>query len=454
MSATPTWRLPAPGLTATTALSIWALLLGMGMLMLGNGMQGTLLGLRASAEGFTNTVTGLVMSSYFVGFIGGAILTPVIIRRVGHVRVFAAMASLTSVAIVVHALFVTPPIWGAMRMVTGFAFASLYIVTESWLNDRATNDVRGGLLSVYLVITFVAIAAGQLTVNLASPSGYDLFLLNAVILSLAAVPILLSQNTEPDHSAPDPLTLRQLYRISPLGTVGAFSTGMSQGAVFGMAAVFARGHDLSVFQVSLFMTALIAGGALLQWPIGRLSDRLDRRYVIIGVGLLVALIAAVAIPVGRISDSGLVIMGLLFGGTVLPLYGLYVAYTNDHLEPRQMVAASSSLYMAVAAGAVLGPTLTGWLMDVSGPDGFLWYFVVIHLAMVGFAVYRMTRSGTPGIGEQSPYAPVPGRTAELSESWVQNYIHARYDDVGVCEESLSADTGAPGSDRQSTGKRA
>lgn len=439
MRLAPGWRLPAPGLTATTALSVWALLLGMGMLMLGNGMQGTLLGLRASAEGFTGTVTGLVMSSYFVGFIGGAVLTPTIIRRVGHVRVFAAMASLTSVAIVIHALFVTPPIWGAMRILTGFAFASLYIVTESWLNDRATNDVRGGLLSVYLVISFVAMAAGQLAMNLASPSGYDLFLLNAVILSLALVPIVLSQNTEPDHGTPDPLSLRQLYRVSPLGTVGAFSTGMSQGAVFGMAAVFARGHDLSVLQVSLFMTAVVVGGALLQWPIGRLSDRLDRRRVIVGVGLLVVVVAALTIPVGRIFDSGLIFMGLLFGGTVLPLYGLYVAYTNDHLEPRQMVAASSGLYMAVAAGAVLGPALTGWLMDLVGPDGFLWYFVVVHLAMVAFAIYRMQRSEAPTVDDQSPYAPLPGRTAELSESWVQEYIDAHNDgDVEPRDESRRA----------------
>lgn len=416
-----TRRLPAPGATAMTAWSVWALLLGMGMLMLGNGMQGTLLGLRASDEGFSGTVTGLVMSGYFVGFLAGAYLTPKIVERAGHVRVFAALASIASVAILVHAMFVTPPVWGLMRILTGFAYSGLYIVTESWLNDRATNETRGSLLSVYLMITFVAMGGGQLTMNLASPTEYELFLLNAIVLSLALVPILLSTNSEPEHSAPDPLNLAQLYRVSPLGTVGAFATGMSQGALFGMGAVFARGYDLSVAQVSFFMAALIVGGALLQWPIGRLSDRIDRRKVITWVGLAVVLVAAVAVPVARMSNTGLVVMGVLFGGTVLPMYSLYVAYVNDHLQPKQMVAASSGLYMAVALGAVLGPSITGWLMDGMGPDGFLWYFVAVHLCMVCFAWYRMNRRATPSVEEQSPYSFVPGRSAELTETWIEEH---------------------------------
>jgi len=425
MNATLARRMPAPGHTALTAWSVWALLLGMGMLMLGNGMQGTLLGLRASEEGFSGTVTGLVMSGYFAGFLGGAWLAPLVIRRVGHVRVFAAMASLASVAILVHAMLVTPAVWGAMRILTGFAYSALYIVTESWLNDRATNETRGRLLSIYLVVTFVSMGGGQLTMNLASPRGYDLFLLNAIILSLALVPILLSNNREPDHGAPEPLSLRRLYRITPLGTVGVFATGMSQGALFGMGAVFARGYDLSVAEVSVFMAALITGGAVLQWPIGRLSDRVDRRKVITAVGLLVALLAAVAVPVAARSNAGLVVMGILFGGTVLPMYSLYVAYTNDHLKPSQMVAASSGLYQVVAVGAILGPSLTGWLMDAAGPAGFLWYFVAVHLAMVVFALYRMTRSEAPAIDEQSAYAPAPGRTGELVESWVEELVEDR-----------------------------
>lgn len=424
-------RLPNPGATLLTAWSVWALLLGMGMLMLGNGMQGTLLGLRASDEGFSGTVTGLVMSGYFLGLLGGAALAPVIIRQVGHVRVFAAMASLASTAILVHAMFVTASVWAAMRILTGFAYSGIYIVTESWLNDRATNELRGRLLSVYLIVTYVSMGGGQLTMNLASPGAYDLFLLNAIILSLALVPILLSNNPQPDTTAPDPLSLLRLYRISPLGTVGTFIVGMSHGAVFGMAAVFARGFGLSVAQVSAFMAALIAGGAILQWPIGRISDRMDRRRVLLGLALVVAVVAAVAIPVGVISNTGLVGMGFLFGGTVLPMYGLCVAYVNDHLQPNQMVAASSGLYKAVAVGAVIGPALTGWLMDLLGTSGFLWYFVALHLAMALFALYRMTRSEAPPVEEQSPYAPVPGRTSELAESWVEEVTqddHASPDD--------------------------
>lgn len=425
-------RLPAPGATLLTAWSVWALLLGMGMLMLGNGMQGTLLGLRASDEGFSGTVTGLVMSGYFAGFLGGAFLSPVIIRRVGHVRVFAAMASLASVAILVHAMVVTPSVWAVMRILTGFAYSGLYIVAESWLNDRATNQLRGRLLSIYMVVTFVSMGGGQLTMNLASPGAYDLFILNAIILSLALIPILLSNNPQPESATPEPLSLLRLYRISPLGTVGAFITGMSHGAVFGMAAVFARGFDLSVGQVSVFMAALIAGGAFLQWPIGRLSDWIDRRRVITGLAAAVAVVAALSIPIGQRSDIGLILMGVLFGGTVLPLYSLFVAYTNDHLKPSQMVAASSGLYKVLAVGAILGPSLTGWIMDLVGTAGFLWYFVALHVVTVVFALYRMTRSESPE--DQSHYAPVPGGTSttasagELAESWVEEVTESRLDE--------------------------
>jgi len=419
MSVLLTRRFITPGATAATAWSVWALLLGMGMLMLGNGMQGTLLGLRATDEGFSGTVTGFVMAGYFVGFLGGALLTPAIIQRAGHVRVFAALASLASVAILVHAMFVTPEVWLMMRIVTGFAYSGLYIVTESWLNDRASNEVRGRLLSIYLVISFLGMGGGQLMLNLASPSEYELFLLNAIVLSLALIPILLSVTTQPDNSAPDPLSLVRLYRISPLGTIGILATGMTQGALFSMGAVFARGYGLSVAEVSFYMFALITGGAVLQWPIGRLSDRIDRRKVIAGVGILVAIVAAVAILVAGRSDTGLIITGVLFGGTVLPMYSLYLAYVNDHLEPRQMVAASARLYMAAAVGATAGPPLTGWLMDLAGPNGFLWYFIAVHLIMVGYAFYRMTRREAPPAEDHFPYAPVPGRTGELAETWVE-----------------------------------
>jgi MFS family permease len=260
---------------------------------------------------------------------------------------------------------------------------------------------------------------GQLTLNLASPNEYELFLLNAVVLSLALIPILLSVSREPDNSAPEPLSLRRLYNISPLGTVGILATGMTQGALFSMGAVFARGYGLSIAEVSIYMFAVITGGALLQWPIGRLSDRIDRRKVITGTGLAVAVVAAVAVPVAAFSDTGLIVTGILFGGTVLPMYSLYLAYVNDHLAPSQMVAASARLYMAAAVGATAGPPLTGWLMDLSGPDGFLWYFVAVHLIMAGYAFYRMTRSESPGVADQIPYAPVPGRTGELAESWVE-----------------------------------
>lgn len=428
---TLTSRLPAPGATAVMAWSVWALLLGMGLLMVGNGMQGTLLGVRATDEGFSGTVTGVVMSGYFVGFLGGAFLTPLAIQRVGHVRVFAAMAALASVAILVHAMLVTPTVWGAMRVLTGLAYSGLYIVAESWLNDRASNAMRGRLLSIYLVVTYVSMGGGQLMMNVASTNGYALFLLNSVILSLAVVPILLSVTRQPDNSGPEPLGIIRLYRISPLGTVGSFATGMGHGAIFSMAAVVVRGYGLSVAEVSLFMAALIAGGAVLQWPIGRLSDRIDRRRVIAGTAIAVALVAALGIPVAAFSNAGLIAIGALLGGTALPMYSLYVAHTNDQLQPSQMVAASSGLFKAVSAGAILGPLLTGWITDLAGPGGFFWYLIAIHLASAVYALYCMARSEAPAVDEQSPYAPVPGRTGELAGSWVEERASADAPDAGA-----------------------
>lgn len=405
--------------TVNAAWGVWALLFGMALLMLGNGLQGSLLGLRASAEGFGDSVTGFVMSGYFVGFLAGSTLTPRAVRRVGHVRAFAALASLASIAILVHSVFVTPLIWGLMRLVTGFAYAGLYVVAESWLNDRATNELRGRLLSIYLVVSFVGMGGGQLLLNVADPGRHDLFILVSIIVSFALVPILLSATRQPDSGAPEPLGIRRLYRISPLGTVGCFATGIANGTIFGMGAVYARSSGLTVSEVSLFMGALIVGGAVLQWPIGKLSDRVDRRKVITAVALAAAGLAAGAVAMARVSDIGLLVVAVALGGTVLSLYSLFIAYTNDHLEPRQMVAASSGLVLATGIGAILGPSTTGLVMDLSGPDGFLWYLCVIHLGIAGFSVYRMTRRAAPAGETQSSYVATATRTAPLAPAWVE-----------------------------------
>ncbi|ATJ82545.1 MFS transporter [Halomonas beimenensis] len=408
-----------PATTLSAAWSLWALLLGVGLLMLGNGLQGSLLGIRAAEEAFGNTVTGLVMSAYFVGFLAGSTLAPRKLRRVGHIRVFAALASITSVAILVHVLFIDPWVWAAMRLVTGFAYAGLYVVTESWLNGHAGNHLRGRLLAFYMVISYLGMGGGQLLLNVADPSGVVLFLIVSILMSLALVPILLSYTPQPDSSQPEAMSLRRLYRLSPLGTLGCLLTGIANGSVFGMGAVFATGSGLTVDRVAAFMGAFILGGALLQWPLGKLSDKTDRQGVIVVVAALATVLSLAGLWLGQGDARALTLLGVLLGGTTLTLYSLLLACANDVLTPQQTVAASSSLVLALGIGAILGPLTTGLLMDVLGPDGFLWDLALIHAALVAFGGYCLVRHPSTDSGEHGHYVAVPAGTAPLGATWVE-----------------------------------
>jgi MFS family permease len=246
------------------ARSVWALLAGMAFLMLGYGLQGSLLGVRAEAEGFSSTVTGIVMGGYFAGFLLGSRFAPPIIRRVGHLRVFAAGTSLACLAILAQSLYVTPELWFLMRLLTGCSLASIYIVTESWLNDRAENAHRAALLAIYMVITYLGMAFGQLLLGLAPPTEHELFIVSACLIAAAAVPVLLSVMPQPEQEDAERLSLAELYRVSPLSLVGTFASGLLQGVVWGMGAVYAQQAGLSVAETSKFMFLMIIGAAVLR----------------------------------------------------------------------------------------------------------------------------------------------------------------------------------------------
>ena len=309
-------------------VSNWAVFLGIALIMLGNGLQGSLVGIRATLESFPTAVTGLVMSGYFIGFLAGSFLTTRMVERVGHVRVFAAMASLASTAVLVHALVIEPFTWMAMRIVIGFSYAGLYVVAESWLNDKADNETRGQLLAVYMVIVLAGMAGGQGLLNVAEPGGPVLFILTSVLISLALVPVLLTASPAPEFSRPARVSLGQLAQTSPLGVAGAWGTGLAHGALFGMGAVYARESGLSVAGVSLFMGVAIAGGMVWQWPIGRISDHYDRRWVLTAVTFAAAIFALGAVAYSQSLWLSLAFVGL-FGGMCLPMYSLCVAHTNE-----------------------------------------------------------------------------------------------------------------------------
>jgi MFS family permease len=412
---------PVQGVLAmrTVVVSSWALFLGLALIMLGNGLQGSLLGVRATIEGFSTPVIGFVMSAYFTGFLAGATMVPKLVRRVGHIRVFAALASLASVAVLFHSIFVNPAGWGAMRLVTGFSYAGLYIVAESWLNDRATNQTRGQLLSFYGVVMLTGMGSGQFLLNLADPASFELFVLISVLVSLALIPILLTAAPAPEFQTPRAVSLHQLYLISPLGVVGTFGTVMAQGGVIGMGAVFALDAGLSISEISFFMAALLFGGVLFQWPIGRLSDRFDRRRVLTVVTFLAAIVAVAAtLVVGPLAEYRPVwvlyaLVGL-FGGLNMPMYSLTMAHTNDYLEPNQMVAASGSLVLVGGIGAAFGPITLAGLMTVLGPVGFFWGLGLIHAAIGFFALYRMSRRASMPLHEQGSFVAVPPRASPVS----------------------------------------
>jgi MFS family permease len=309
--------------------SCWALLLGIALMMLGNGLQGSLLGIRASLEGFPTTATGILMSGYFAGFLVGSVLAPKLVARVGHVRAFAALASLASSAILIHLVWIDPAIWTVIRLVTGFCYAGLYVVAESWLNDQATNQTRGQLLSIYMVVVLGAAAAGQGLLNLADPAAADLFILVSTLISLSLIPMLLSTGRAPPFDAPRPVGIRQLYQVSPTGVVGYFGAMMASGAYFGMGAVYGHEIGLSVRDISVFVSLILLGGMFLRWPLGRLSDAWDRRQVLTGVIFAAALFALLASMTAERSLPGLFVLTAPFGGTTLPLYSLCIAYTND-----------------------------------------------------------------------------------------------------------------------------
>ena len=386
----------------TTVRANWALLTGIALLMLGHGLQGTLLGVRANIEAFPTSVIGFVLSGFSLGFMASAFVTQRLVRRVGHVRVFAALAAVASAAILLHSLWPEPITWFVLRFVTGVCMSGVYIVTESWLNASAGNEERGQLLSVYMVVQLAFWAGGQLLLVAGDPASPTLFILVSVLVSIAVVPLLLSASAAPIVTVPRKFGLRDLYRTSPLGCIGMITVGLSQGAFYSMGAVFAQTIGFSIAQISVFVAATTFGGMLLQWPIGRLSDRFDRRRVLTIVTLIAALVLTLVLLFRLHDPVSLTIAFMIYGGMCLPMYSLCIAHTNDFLDAEQMVGASSALVFANGVGFTLGPLLIGPLMQATGPFAFIAAIATVHGALGAFAVWRATRRSAVPLDAQGP----------------------------------------------------
>jgi len=402
----------------------WALLLGMMLLLLGNGMQGTLLGVRGAIEGYDAASMSLVMSAYFIGFLAGSYRAPRMIRRVGHVRVFAALASLISAAFILYAALPDPFVWAAIRLVVGFCFAGVYVVAESWLNEAATNETRGKALALYMIVQMVGIIAAQAVVTFADAGGYALFVVMSVLVSVSFLPILLTASAAPAYRATKRMTLRQLFGISPLGCVGTFLLGGVFAAIFSMSSVFGTERGLSVNQIALFVAAIYAGGLVFLFPIGWLSDRMDRRVLITALTTVGAVVAFGGIA---FVDSYVVVIavGFVLGAVANPLYSLLIAYTNDFLEPADMAAASGGLLFINGLGAISGPLVIGWLMTAIGADAFFGFVGVLLALIALYAAWRMTRRAAPAVADTAPHAAVLPQASPVALEAAQGVAQAR-----------------------------
>jgi MFS family permease len=384
-------------------VATWPLLLGMGILMLGAGLQSTLLGLRATLEEFPTPVTGLVMSCYYVGYLVGTLIAPRLLRRVGHVRVFATLAALASVASLIHASWVHPLPWGAMRLISGVCFAGIYVVAESWLNNRASRSNRGRLLALYMLVLYVGLGGAQFLLLLSNPQTGAPFMLVSALISLAMVPIVASAQEMPEPAARQSVRYRDLYRNSPLGVVAVAVSGLISSIIFSMGPVYARLSGAATRGVAEFMAVSILAAVLTQYPVGRLSDRMDRRTVIAGVCVLATLVAVSAVAFGRLPRVLFLLLAALFSGSALTLYSLSVSHVNDKLEPAQMVAASSALLLINGMAASVGPTLAGSLIAAFGPGAYFGTLATLSGALTAYSLWRKLRRRAAPREQKGPF---------------------------------------------------
>ena len=393
----------------------WALMAGMFLLQVGNGVQGTLVGVRGGIEGFSTFEMSFVMSAYFVGFLGGARLTPEMIRRVGHIRVFAALGSFISAAMVLYPTVTDPIAWTVLRIVIGFCFSGVYVTAESWLNNASSNENRGKSLSLYMIMQMAGLVAGQGVMTLGDPGGYLLFIVPSVLVSISIAPILLTATPTLAFESTKPMSIRRLFQVSPLGAVGILMMGGVFSAIFGMSSVFGTEAGLGVAQISGFIAMIFLGGMFLQAPIGWLSDRIDRRRLVLACAI-VGVISALGGAVAANSYSVLLAAAFLIGGMSNPLYALIIAHTNDFLDADDMAAASGGLIFLNGIGAITGPLITGWLMGLTGPAGFFLFIAILMAALAGYTLYRSTQRAAPTTEETGVFAPVlPSTTAVAME---------------------------------------
>ncbi|WP_099865092.1 MFS transporter [Pararhizobium haloflavum] len=401
----------------TNILPIASLLFSAFLMLMAGGLSGYLLPLRAVAEGWSTLTISMMATGYAVAFTAGCLLTPRLVLRVGHVRVFSVLATLMSISLLLHALVIHPVAWIAFRAVAGFSIAGGYMVIESWLNERVTNETRGGVFSVYMTISMLGLMIGQFTVPLGDMMTASLFIVSAIVYSFAVIPTGLSSAQSPQPLSQVKLDIRKLFRNSPASVVGAILAGAIASSWSNLGPVYSQQNGLTTTEGAAMLAAAMIGGAVFQIPLGRASDRMDRRYVMIFAGLVGLTLSLAAALLG--ADNRLVFFTAMFllGSVLFPIYSLNVAHANDHADPDAFVEVSSGLLIIYGFGTMAGPIVTGGVMDLIGPSALFMTIAGAFALYALYAFYRTTRRPMPSADDRSDFRAIPFGTGETPQTY-------------------------------------
>ncbi len=390
----------------TTLKSIAAVLLSFGILFVANGLFNTLLGIRTRIEGFSTEVTGVIMSGYFAGLLLSAFFSTHVISRVGHIRAFAVFASIISASALFHIMFINPFFWGLIRLISGFCIGAIIIIIESWLNELAENEVRGQVFSFYMITTYAASGTGQLILPLADPSGFFLFTIISILFSFALIPVLMTTTRAPEQMPPARMNVVELYRTSPLALVGTFMAAITNSTFYSMAPIFTHDIGFSLQQTAYFMSAAVLGGLILQLPVGKLSDKFDRRWVLTVISLMVSLVSAIIYLVSGKNSQVIILMAAAYGSLAFLVYSISAAHANDFTPKDKMVQTASSLLVTYGLGAIIGPILSSIIMGRFGTDKLFLWLSFLSVILSAYAVYRSSKRKPIEQDQKSEYVAV------------------------------------------------
>lgn len=418
----------------STMRLVSSLLAGIALLMVGAGGLTTILAFRMGVAGLPSTVVGIVTSMYFVGLVLGTGYCHRLITTVGHIRAFAALGSVMSAATLAHALTGDPWVWGALRFILGFSTVGMYMCTESWLNEKSSNEIRGQVFSLYQVVLYLGQGVGQFMINIPDENGAVLYIFASILMSLAILPVAITRVSAPELPKPVRFRLARLWGISPTGMTASLASGGVMGAFYGLGALFAQKVGLPTAETSQFMGAVIIGGLVLQWPIGKLSDMFDRRQVMVGVTMATAVVCYLIMDKDANNGLGLLALAALFGGLSFTIYPLAVAYTNDYVGPEDRVPASGGLMISYGVGASIGPAAGSVLMDLLGARGLFIFIGGVALMLMTFILWRITQRRAPALADQGDFQAMQRTSPVVYEMYPESEAgaDANFEDETRC----------------------